>query len=108
MNLPFYQNAVKHGMVRQPEEMYRQAQQAVQDDLWENTAILDEIEEQDDFGPLTFHKVEAWLAPVVGVSSTGLILAPLQIAKKISLTAGKSLELHKLQHSYEIRTSVNV
>lgn len=72
MNLPFYQNAVKHGMVRQPEEMYRQAQQAVQDDLWENTAILDEIEEQDDFGPLAFHKVEAWLAPVVGVSSTGL------------------------------------
>lgn len=71
MNLPFYQNAVKHGMVRQPEEMYRQAQQAVQDDLWENTAILDEIEEQDNFGPLEFHKVEAWLAPVVGITSTG-------------------------------------
>lgn len=72
MNLPFFENGIDNGYIKSPDAQYRELQQAFQDEQWDNTTARHLLEEQDKFGPLTFHKVEAWLGPVVGMTSTGL------------------------------------
>ena len=71
MSLPYFEAILEGGLNRSPERMYLENQQALQNDQWENTPIMEDILEQDTIGPLKFHKVEAWLAPVVGITSTG-------------------------------------
>lgn len=70
MALRFYQNSLDNGMSLQPNDDYRQLQQAFMDQAWDNTSARRVIEEQDDFGPLTFHDIDVWLNFVVGTTTT--------------------------------------
>lgn len=70
MALRFYQNSLDNGMSLQPNDDYRQLQQAFMDQAWDNTSARRIIEEQDGFGPLTFHDIDVWLNFVVGTTTT--------------------------------------
>lgn len=70
--LTYYENAMRNGMNPQPNEGYRELQQAVQDDQWENTSARYTILEQESIGASIYNEVEAWLNYVVGQSSTGM------------------------------------
>lgn len=70
MALRFYQNSLDNGMSLQPNDDYRQLQQAFMDQAWDNTSARRVIEEQDGFGPLTFHDIDVWLNFVVGTTTT--------------------------------------
>ena len=70
--LIYYENAMRNGMNPQPNEGYRELQQAVQDDQWENTSARFTILEQDGIGSSVYNEVEAWLNYVVGQGSTGM------------------------------------
>lgn len=70
MALRFYQNSLDNGMSLQPNDDYRQLQQAFMDQAWDNTSARRIIEEQDDFGSLTFHDIDVWLNFVVGTTTT--------------------------------------
>lgn len=78
--LPFFESAINSGMATiSPDTWYRDLQQAFISSAWDNTTSLRKtIEEQDIlsnqtdyYENFTFHVVEAWVATIVGQSSTG-------------------------------------
>lgn len=70
--LTYFTNALNSGMNPQPNEGYRELQQAVQNDQWENTSARFTILEQDSIGASKYNEIEAWLNYVVGQGSTGM------------------------------------
>lgn len=70
MALKFYEQSMNCGQRLQPNEAYREQQQAYISWQWDNTSALTTVEEQDGFGPLTFHEVEVWMNKVIGTTST--------------------------------------
>ena len=70
MALRFYKNSLDTGMSLQPNEDYRELQQAFINQAWDNTTARRTIEEQNSFGPLLFHEIEAWANAVIGTTTT--------------------------------------
>lgn len=70
MPFDFYINAKDNGMNMLPDEYYREMQQSFYDSQWDNSSAVKEIEEQDFIGSKTFHKIEAWINKVVGITTT--------------------------------------
>ena len=70
MALKFYKNSLDTGMSLQPNEDYRELQQAFINQAWDNTTARRTVEEQNSFGPLLFHEIEAWANAVVGTTTT--------------------------------------
>lgn len=70
MALKFFQNALDNGMLPQPNEAYRELQQAFMDATWDNTSARKTIEEQDDFGAKSYHKVDVWINSSIGTTTT--------------------------------------
>ena len=70
MALKFYEQSMNCGQRLQPNEAYREQQQAYISWQWENTSALATVEEQNGFGSLTFHEVEVWMNKVIGTTST--------------------------------------
>lgn len=75
--MPFNQFAlsVATGMTQQPNDHYRELQQAVQDAQWDNTSAKTPenegvVLEQDGIGLPTYHEVEAWVYPATEASVT--------------------------------------
>ena len=75
--MPFNQFAlsVATGMTQQPNDHYRELQQAVQDAQWDNTSTKTPenegiVLEQDGIGLPTYHEVEAWVYPATEASVT--------------------------------------
>ena len=75
--MPFNQFAlsIKTGMTQQPNDHYRELQQAVQDAQWDNTSTKTPenegaVLEQDDIGLPTYHEVEVWVYPATEASVT--------------------------------------
>lgn len=71
MALDYFNVGLDIGAYPDPNTQYRDLQQAFQNQQWDNTTALYTIEEQDEIGTFTFHRIEAWLAHVVGMTSTG-------------------------------------
>lgn len=69
--LTYYENAMRNGMNPQPNEGYRELQQARINDQWENTSARYMVKEQDEIGSSTYNDIEAWINYVVGQGSTG-------------------------------------
>ena len=79
--LPFewYEIAIRNGLsTNNPDSWYRNLEQAFIDANWDNTTSLRTIKEQDIqinqydyYEYFTFSDIEAWLATVVGQTSTG-------------------------------------
>lgn len=70
MPLRFYKSSMNSGMRQQPNDYYRDLQQAFIDDQWENTSTIYTVEEQDGFGLATYHEVEVWMNKVIGQTTT--------------------------------------
>ena len=61
-NLKYFENTLDNNVFGcDPNEQYRDLEQEYIDDNWENTSIRYTIEEQDGYGELNFHKIEAWV-----------------------------------------------
>lgn len=75
MSFDFFKNAVNNGLLKQPNNYYRELNQAFVDDQWDNTVAVRTVQEQDIFNDnldsFTFHNIEVWIDYVVGESSTG-------------------------------------
>lgn len=70
MPLKFYKSSKNSGMRQQPNDYYRDLQQAFIDGQWENTSTIYTVEEQDGFGLATYHEVEVWMNKVIGQTTT--------------------------------------
>lgn len=70
--LTYYINSLDSGMIPQPNENYRELQQARVDDQWENTSARFVIREQQAIGLDEYIEIEAWLNYVVGQTSSGM------------------------------------
>ena len=75
--MPFNQFAlsIATGMTQQPNDHYRELQQAVQDAQWDNTSTKTPenegtVLEQDGIGLPTYHEVEAWVKPATEATVT--------------------------------------
>ena len=75
--LTYYINSMNNGMNPQPNERYRELQQARIDEQWENTSAKFTVVEQKEIGSNTYNEVEVWINYVVGQGSTGLKIVPL-------------------------------
>lgn len=69
--LIYYENAMRNGMNPQPNEGYRELQQARINDQWENTSARYMVQEQNDIGSKDYSDIEVWIDYVVGQGSTG-------------------------------------
>lgn len=69
--LTYFTNALNSGMNPQPNEKYRELQQAVIDDQWDNTSAIEKVLEQESIGSSVYNEIDVWVNYVVGQSSTG-------------------------------------
>ena len=67
----FIQLDIDSGMLNQPNEKYRELQQAYIDQEWDNTTSRYVIKEQSDFGSNIYNNIEVWIDYVVGLGSRG-------------------------------------
>ena len=67
----FIQLDIDSGMLNQPNEKYRELQQAYIDQEWDNTTSRYVIKEQSDFGSNIYNDIEVWIDYVVGLGSRG-------------------------------------
>ena len=72
LNLKYFENTLDDNVFGcDPNEQYEDLEQEYIDDNWENTNIRYTVEEQDGYGDLTFHPVEAWVNNVIATSTSG-------------------------------------
>ena len=77
MAFPFYENSLNLVGSLDTHEQYQELMQAFIDNEWENTSAKTpenggEVLEQTDIGSTEYEKIEVWINPVVGDTSTGL------------------------------------
>lgn len=74
MNMPleFFENGVNSGCIQNPNDYFRDLHQAAIDQRWEVTSSRYTIKEQSDFGSTLYQDIEAWIDPVVGMTSRGM------------------------------------
>lgn len=67
----FIQLDIDSGMLNQPNEKYRELQQAYIDQEWDNTTSRYVVKEQIGFGASIYNDIEVWIDYVVGLGSRG-------------------------------------
>lgn len=67
----FIQLDIDSGMLNQPNEKYRELQQAYINQEWDNTTSRYVVKEQIDFGSSIYNNIEVWIDYVVGLGSRG-------------------------------------
>lgn len=70
MGFDFFTNGLHNGMYPQPNEEYREMQQAFIDQQWDNTSARRTIKEQDDIGSESYHEIEVWINKAIGLTTT--------------------------------------
>lgn len=70
MSLDYFENAVEAGLVQDPDDLYRDLNQAFIDEQWENTSarytiFQQDLDENGNFVKDGFSEIEAWLNYVV-------------------------------------------
>lgn len=68
--LKYYENALNNEMSLQPNDEYKEIQQAFYNEQWENTSARIKVKEQDGIGLNTYHEVEVWINKVIGTTTT--------------------------------------
>lgn len=70
--LKYFENTLEDNVFGcNPNEQYHDLEQEYIDDNWENTSIRYTVEEQDGYGDLSFHPIEAWVNSVIASSTSG-------------------------------------
>lgn len=70
MALPYYVNSLDNGMRPQPNEYYRELQQAFYDSQWDNTSARITVQEQVAIGSSQYKPLEVWINKVIGSTTT--------------------------------------
>ena len=71
MALPFFENGLDNGIIQNPNNYFRDQQQAAIDQQWDCTSAKYTIKEQADFGSNVYNDIEVWIDYVVGLGSRG-------------------------------------
>ncbi len=71
MSLDYFENAIEAGLVQDPNDLYRDLNQAFIDEQWENTSarytiFQQDLDENGNFVKNGFSEIEVWLNYVVG------------------------------------------
>lgn len=72
MSLDFFVNSIEGGYLKNPNDSYREFQQDLINELFDNTTAKYTIKEQDGIGTSTYHDIEVWLDYIVGMTSSGV------------------------------------
>lgn len=70
MSLDFFVNSIEGGYLKNPNDSYREFQQDLINELFDNTTAKYTIKEQDGIGTSTYHDIEVWLDYIVGMTSS--------------------------------------
>ena len=106
MFLPYFENAVNSGYLKNPNDYFRSLQQAAITGSFDCTSAKYTVQEQDAIGAPTYHDIDVWLDYIVGTTSTGLILilAPLcGNAYRYLLNCWETLRALLLQHRMKVQ-----
>lgn len=71
MSLDFFENSVNSGYLQNPNDYFRDLHQEAINQRWEVTSSRYTVKEQETFGSAVYKDIEAWIDPVVGMSSRG-------------------------------------
>lgn len=72
MSLPYFENAVDSGYLKNPNDYFRSLQQAAITGSFDCTSAKYTVQEQDAIGASTYHNIEVWLDYIVGTTSSGV------------------------------------
>ena len=70
--LPYFENSLNSGYLQNPNDYFKDLQQAAIDGLFDCTSAKYTVQEQDVIGSSTYHNIDVWLDYIVGTTSTGL------------------------------------
>lgn len=70
--LPYFENSLNSGYLQNPNDYFKDLQQAAIDGLFDCTSAKYTVQEQDAIGASTYHDIDVWLDYIVGTTSTGL------------------------------------
>lgn len=73
MAYKFYENIINNAIDTNPNQMYRDLQQAFVSLAWDNTSTMFTLEEQDGIGIYSYHDIEAWVTPTVADTTRGMV-----------------------------------
>lgn len=71
MALTFFENGLSNGIIQNPNEYFREQQQAAIDQNWDCTSAKYTIKQQSDFGSNIYSDIEVWIDYIVGLGSRG-------------------------------------
>lgn len=72
MPLPYFENSLNGGYAQNPNDYFRDLQQAAIDGLFDCTSARYTVQEQDGIGIYTYHDIDVWLDYIVGTTSSGV------------------------------------
>ena len=72
MPLPYFENSLNGGYAQNPNDYFRDLQQAAIDGLFDCTSARYTVQEQDGIGIYTYHDIDVWLDYIVGTTSRGV------------------------------------
>lgn len=72
MSLPFFQNSLNSNYLENPNDYFRNLQQAAVSGNFDCTSAKYTIQEQDAIGSSTYHDIDVWLDYIVGTTSSGV------------------------------------
>ena len=72
MPLPYFENSLNGGYAQNPNDYFRDLQQAAIDGLFDCTSARYTVQEQDGIGVYSYHDIDVWLDYIVGTTSSGV------------------------------------
>ena len=72
MPLPYFENSLNSGYSQNPNDYFRDLQQAAIDGLFDCTSARYTVQEQDGIGVYSYHDIDVWLDYIVGTTSSGV------------------------------------
>lgn len=70
--LPYFENSLNSGYLQNPNDYFKDLQQAAIDGLFDCTSAKYTVQEQDAIGASTYHDIDVWLDYIVGTTSSGV------------------------------------
>ena len=72
VSLPYFETGISSGYLQNPNDFFRDLQQASIDNLFDCTTAKYTVQEQDAIGSSTYHDIDVWLDYIVGTTSSGV------------------------------------
>lgn len=70
--LPYFENSLNSGYLQNPNDYFKDLQQAAINGLFDCTSAKYTVQEQDAIGASTYHDIDVWLDYIVGTTSSGV------------------------------------